>query len=133
MKQIRILKNFNLFLIYRVYLIVFTIILITYEQNYIYIYIQIYILKSFSFFSFFFRYVSTWKGNTENRWKNEETGAYFRTDVQLPWIFSTLRSITSPTHEYRLPYRLCVVRTSTEIPILRRFQRQFLWHVNQLF
>lgn len=133
MKQIRILKNFNLFLIYRVYLIVFATVLITYEQNYMYMYIQIYILKSFSFFSFSFRYVSTWKGNTENRWKNEETDAYFRTDVQLPWIFSTLRSITSPTHVYRLPYRLRVVRTSTEIPILRRFQRQFLWHVNQLF
>lgn len=55
MKQIRILKNFNLFLIYRVYLIVFATVLITYEQNYIYIYIQIYILKSFSFFSFFFQ------------------------------------------------------------------------------
>lgn len=54
MKQIRILKNFNLFLIYRVYLIVFATVLITYEQNYIYMYIQIYILKSFSFFSFFF-------------------------------------------------------------------------------
>lgn len=55
MKQIRILKNFNLFLIYRVYLIVFATVLITYEQNYIYMYIQIYILKSFSFFSFFFQ------------------------------------------------------------------------------
>lgn len=36
MKQIRILKNFNLFLIYRVYLIVFATVLITYEQNYTY-------------------------------------------------------------------------------------------------
>lgn len=125
MKQIRILKNFNLFLIYRVYLIVFATVLITYEQNYIYMYIQIYILKSFSFFSFFFRYVSTWKGNTENRWKNEETGAYFRTDVQLPWIFSTLRSITSPTHVYRLPYRLCVVRPPQKYQFSGGFNANF--------
>lgn len=34
--------------------------------------------------------------NTENRCKNDETGSYFRTDVRLPRIFSTLKVLPLP-------------------------------------
>lgn len=92
-------------LIFRIYLTFFTTVLITYEQNYCaYMYIQIYILKSFSF-----RYVSTWKGNTENRWKTNETGGYFRTaDIQLPRIFSTVLKVLPLVHTYIVYHIDCV-------------------------
>lgn len=101
-------------LIFRVYLIFFATVLITYEQNYCaYIYIQIYILKSFSF-----RYVSTWKGNTENqrdRWLFS-----YSWYTASPNFLNSIKSITSRTHVHRLPYRLCVRESGGEPP--RKYQ-----------
>lgn len=129
MKQIRILKNFNFFLIYRVCLIFF-IVLITYDQNYC-----------------TYMDIQNWNPSLSSRslsitcqLEKEIRKIEKRRDRYLFSYWCTASPNFLNTKCISLSYTSFTIsivfvsrRTSTQIPILRRFQRQFLWHVNQLF